>query len=67
MNLQPSESLDDLRVVLEAALLVAPEPLSFLELKRMFEHDLSNDQLRLSLQELCQHWQGKGVELVQIG
>lgn len=66
MNLQPSESLDDLRVVIEAALLVAPEPLSLLELKRMFEHDLSNDQLRLSLQELCQHWQGKGVELVEV-
>ena len=66
MNLQPSESLDDLRVVLEAALLVAPEPLSLLELKRMFEHDLSNDQLRFSLRELRQLWQGKGVELVEV-
>jgi len=66
MNLQPSESLDDLRVVIEAALLVAPEPLSLSELKRMFEHDLSNDQLRLTLQELRQHWQGKGVELAEV-
>lgn len=66
MNLQPNESLDDLRVVLEAALLVAPEPLSLIELKRMFEYDLSHDQLRLTLEELRQQWQGKGVELVQV-
>ena len=66
MNLQPNESLDDLRIVLEAALLVAPEPLTLTELKRMFEHDLSNDQLRLALEELRQQWQGKGVELVEV-
>jgi segregation and condensation protein B len=66
MNLQPNENLDDLRMVLEAALLVAPEPLSLNELKRMFEHELSHDQLRLALEELRQQWQGKGVELVQV-
>lgn len=53
-------------MVLEAALLVAPEPLSLNELKRMFEHELSHDQLRLALEELRQQWQGKGVELVQV-
>ncbi len=66
MNLQPNESLDDLRTLLEAALLVAPEPLSLSELKRMFEHELSHDQLRLALEELRQQWQHKGVELVQV-
>ena len=66
MNLQPNENLDDLRVVLEAALLVAQEPLSLIELKRMFEDELSNDQLQLTLEELRQQWQGKGVELVQV-
>ena len=66
MNLQPTESLDDLRVVLEAALLVAPEPLTVMDLKRMFEQDISNDQVRLALEELRQQWQGKGVELVQV-
>ena len=66
MNLQPNESLDDLSVVLEAALLVAQEPLSLSELRRMFEDALSNDQLRLTLEELRQQWQGKGVELVEI-
>ena len=66
MNLQPNESLDDLRVVLEAALLVAPEPLTLVELKRMFEHEISNDQLHLTLEELRQQWQGKGVELMEV-
>lgn len=66
MNLQPSESLDDLRVVLEAALLAAPEPLTLIDFKRMFDQELSNDQLRLALEELRQQWQGKGVELVQV-
>ena len=71
MNLQPNDSPDDLKRVLEAALLVAVEPLSLIELKRMFEQDesgscLSNDTLRRALVELRVDWQGKGVELVQV-
>lgn len=71
MNLQPSDSPDDLKRVLEAALLVAVEPLSLTELKRMFEQEesgsgLSNDTLRRALDELRVDWQGKGVELVQV-
>jgi segregation and condensation protein B len=71
MNLQPSDSPDDLKRVLEAALLVAVEPLTLSELKRMFEQDesgsgLSNDTLRCALDELRVDWQGKGVELVQV-
>ena len=66
MNLQPNERPEDLRVVLEAALLVAPEPLTLTELKRMFEQELSNEQLRLTLEDLRQQWQGKGVELVEV-
>jgi segregation and condensation protein B len=66
MNLQPSDNLDDLRTVLEAALLAAHEPLSLAELKRMFEQELSGDMLRRALEELRQQWQGRGVELVQV-
>ena len=66
MNLQPNEHPEDLRVVLEAALLVAPEPLSLTELKRMFEQDVANAQLRATLEELREQWQGKGVELVEV-
>ncbi|MHB8915254.1 MAG: SMC-Scp complex subunit ScpB [Thiobacillus sp.] len=66
MNLQPTERPEDLRVVLEAALLVAPEPLTLNELKRMFEQDLSNAEMRSTLEDLRVQWQGKGVELVEV-
>jgi segregation and condensation protein B len=71
MNLQPNDSPDDLKRVLEAALLVAVEPLSLNELKRMFEPDESapvmpNDTLRQALEGLRADWQGRGVELVQV-
>jgi segregation and condensation protein B len=71
MNLQPSDSPHDLKRVLETALLVAVEPLTLNELKRMFEQDesgsgMSNDTLRSALDELRGDWQGKGVELVQV-
>jgi len=61
MNLQPTERPEDLRVVLEAALLVAPEPLTMTELKRMFEQELPHEQLRSTLEDLRVKWKGKGV------
>ena len=66
MNLQPSDNPDDLKVVLEAALLAAIEPLTPAELKRMFEHELSNETLRSALDELRAAWHGRGVELIQV-
>lgn len=66
MNLQPTERAEDMRVVLEAALLVAPEPLTLSELKRMLEQEVPNAQLRATLEELREQWQGKGVELVEV-
>ena len=71
MNLQPSDNPDDLKVVLEAALLAAVEPLTLAELRRMFEQDasdqgLSNDMLRRALDELRAQWHGRGVELMQV-
>lgn len=66
MNLQPNDNLDDLKVVLETALLSAHEPLALNELKRMFEQELSAEVLRRALEELREHWQGRGVELAQV-
>ena len=71
MNLQPSDNPDDLKVVLEAALLAAVEPLTLAELRRMFEQEtsdqgLSNDVLRRALDELRAQWHGRGVELIQV-
>src|SRR5574340_1370547 len=66
MNLQPSDTPDDLKVVLEAALLAAVEPLTLADLKRMFEQDLSNEVLRNALEQLRGAWHGRGVELTQV-
>ncbi len=66
MNLQPSDKPDDLKLVLEAALLAAVEPLTLADLKRMFEQDLSSEVLRKVLEELRGEWHGRGVELIQV-
>ena len=71
MNPQPNDNPDDLKVVLEAALLAAVEPLTLAELRRMFEQEesnpgLSNDVLRRALDDLRAQWHGRGVELVQV-
>ena len=66
MNLQPNDNPEDLKVVLEAALLAAVEPLTPNDFKRMFEQPLSNDMLRRALDELRAQWHGRGVELVQV-
>jgi segregation and condensation protein B len=50
--------------ILEAALLAAPEPLSLVELKRLFDNDIAADTLKNLLEELRADWDGRAVELV---
>jgi segregation and condensation protein B len=52
--------------VLEAVLLASQEPISINELRRVFDNELSADELRKLLEELRRDWQGRGVELVQV-
>lgn len=59
-------NLDELKRILEAALLAADMPLSVREMKRMFEQELSEDMLRRALDELKTNWEGRGAELVQV-
>lgn len=66
MNLQPNDNPDDLKLVLEAALLAAPEPLTLVDLKRMFEPAPASDVLRIALDGLREAWLGRGIELVQV-
>ena len=58
--LSPSE----IKIVLEAALLAAQEPLPVSELRKMFEDEVDADTLRMLLEELREAWTGRGVELV---
>jgi segregation and condensation protein B len=66
MNPAPINNLDELKMVLEAALLAAEEPLTLKQLSRMFEQDLSADMLRRALEEIREAWEGKSVELAQV-
>jgi segregation and condensation protein B len=57
-------SPNEVKIVLEAALLAADEPLPVSELKKMFDEDIDADTLRKLLEELRESWAGRGVELV---
>ncbi|HTQ72670.1 MAG TPA: SMC-Scp complex subunit ScpB [Burkholderiales bacterium] len=58
--LTPSE----IKIVMEAALLAAQEPLPVSELRKMFDDEIDADTVRLLLEELRQAWTDRGVELV---
>ncbi len=61
----PTEAIDtqQLKRVLETALLTSAEPLSLAELKKLGDTSLDNRRLETLLEELAQDWQGRGVEL----
>jgi segregation and condensation protein B len=61
-----SVDLEHAKTVLEAALLASQEPLPLSELKKLFDEDLSNETLKLLLENLRTAWQGRGVELTQV-
>jgi segregation and condensation protein B len=54
------------KLILEAALLTASEPLSIAELKKLSDVSLDTKQMETLLEELAQEWQGRGVELVRV-
>jgi segregation and condensation protein B len=65
----PGELLPDtqqLKRMLETALLTATEPLPVSELKKLSDAPLNNRQLESLLEELAQDWQGRGVELSRV-
>ena len=58
--------LTEIKRVLEAALLVAGEPVPVAQLARLFEPPLEADTVRKLLDELRVDWEGRKVELVQV-
>ena len=62
----PSFDLQEVKRVIEAALLTASEPLPISELKKLFDEELGNDTLRKILAGLVQDWEGRSVELVNV-
>lgn len=66
MNTPTINNLEELKRILEAALLAADAPLGLREMKRMFEQELSEDMLRRALDELKAGWADKATELIQV-
>lgn len=62
----PSFDLQEVKRVLEAALLTSAEPLQLADLKKLFEDELGNDVLRNILTELATDWDGRSVELTNV-
>ena len=52
--------------ILEAALLAAREPLTLLELSRMFDEELSGETLRKLLDEVREEWCARPAELLPL-
>ena len=61
-----SVDLQEVKRVLEAALLTSAEPLQVTELRKLFKDELGNDVLRNILAELATDWDGRSVELINI-
>ncbi len=72
-ELEPQEQLADapdalaeVKSILEAALLVAGEPVTLAQLSRLFDPPLEAETIRKLLDELRQDWAGRKVELAQV-
>ena len=58
--------LDEIKSILEAALLVAGEPLSAAQLAKLFDPPLEQDVIRRLLDEIRDAWTARSVELTQV-
>ena len=65
-DMDSARSLTQIKGVLEAALLVAGEPVPPVQLAKLFEPPLEVETVRKLLDELAVDWSGRGVELVQV-
>ena len=54
------------KVIIEAALLTAEQPLSVGDLRRLLNDDLNADTVRMLLDQLRSDWHGRGLELVAV-
>lgn len=54
------------KLILETALLASQEPLSVVQLKRLFDEELEVETVRRLLDDLRSDWEGRGVELVSV-
>jgi segregation and condensation protein B len=60
------DDLDKIKGILEAALLVAGEPVSTAQLAKLFDPALEQDVIRKLLDEIRAAWSARSVELTQV-
>jgi len=60
------DELQEIRNILEAALLTAGEPVPVPQLAKLFDPPLDAETVRKLLGELAESWTGRSVELVQV-
>jgi segregation and condensation protein B len=60
------DDLTEIKSILEAALLVAGEPLSAAQLAKLFDPPLEQDVIRGLLEEMRSAWAARSVELTQV-
>ena len=63
-NLSDQSDSEQVKRILEAALLTTQDPLPLSELKKLFDGELSTEILRKLLEEIREKWEGESVELV---
>jgi segregation and condensation protein B len=57
---------EEAKIVIEAALLCARQPMSVAELRRLFDEEIAADTVRALLEDLRADWQDRGIELVTL-
>src|SRR5260221_2398094 len=62
----PSLDIQQVKLVLEAALLSSTEPLTVLQLKRLFAGEIDADNIRKVLDEMKGEWQARAIELTSV-
>lgn len=55
-----------IKQVIETALLAAQEPLSTAMLKKLFDSQIESKQISSYIEEICRDWADKGIELVRV-
>src|SRR5260370_42535754 len=54
---------NEVKIVLETALIAAQEPIAIAELRKIFDEDIGEATIRRLLEELGEAWKERGVEL----
>lgn len=57
---------NQLKLVIEAALFAAQEPLSIFDIKRLFDSDIPADKIRKAVAAVKADWSDRGIELVEL-